>query len=62
MSFIPVMAKLQSSESHDSSEIILIFSFAAQDTFIIIDVEHNWTVALLKHFVETVTDCQFWLI
>ncbi len=56
------MAKLQSSESHDSSAIILIFSFAAQETFIIIDVEHNWTVALLKHFVETVTDCQFWLI
>ncbi len=30
---------LQSSVSHDPSEIILIRSFAAQDTFIIINAE-----------------------
>ncbi len=43
---------LQSSVSHDSSEIILIFWFDAQETFlIIINVE---TVLLLHIFVQTV--------
>ncbi len=32
---------LQSSVSHDPSEIILICWFAAQETFIIIDVENS---------------------
>ncbi len=31
---------LQSSVSHDPSEIILIFVFAAQETFLIINVEN----------------------
>ncbi len=47
MSFISVIkaefsASLQSSESHDPSEIILICWFAAQETFlIIINVENS---------------------
>ncbi len=32
---------LQSSESHDPSEIIIIFWFAAQETFPIINVENR---------------------
>ncbi len=36
-----IQTLLQSSVSHDPSEIVLIFWFAAQETFIIISVENS---------------------
>ncbi len=42
---------LQSSESHDPSEVILIYLFGAQKTFLTLMLK---TIVLLDIFVETV--------
>ncbi len=44
---------LQSSVSHDPSEIILICWLAAQETFLIINVENSCSASYI--FVETIT-------
>jgi len=56
MSFIPVIkaefsALLQFSVSHDTSEIILIWRFDAQETFmiVIINVENSCISVMFRH-------------
>ncbi len=54
MQFIPVIraefsaSLLQSSVSHDALEISLICWFAAQETFIVINVENSWANILVE--------------
>ncbi len=43
-----IQTLLQSSVSHDPSEIVLIFWFAAQETFIIISFENRNYIFLWK--------------